>query len=384
MTPEVIDGNLLVLLRSGVEYFPALISAIDAAREEIYLETYLFEDDATGRCVAAALCAAATRSVAVHLMIDGFGAKDLPEELRQRLRSSGVQLLVYRPVISRLTLRRQRLRRLHRKVVVIDREIAFVGGINIIDDMDTPGHTPPRFDYAVQIKGPLLRPIHASTAQLWRHVALAHLRRRAALSTAVDASPKGTQRAAFVTRDNVNHRRDIETAYLTAIASARHEIIIANAYFFPGRRFREALIAAAARGVRVGLVLQGRVEYRLLHYATQALYGKFLAAGIEIYEYRKSFLHAKVAVIDEEWATVGSSNIDPFSLMLAREANVVVEDRPFALELRDSLIRAMEDGARIVVRARWLHRSWAQRALSWICYRTVRLLMGLAGYGAEV
>lgn len=383
MTPEIIGGNLLVLLRSGVEYFPALISAIDAAREEIYLETYLFEDDATGRCVAAALCAAATRRVTVRLMIDGFGAKDLPEKLGQRLRSSGVQLLVYHPAISPLTLRRQRLRRLHRKVVVIDGEIAFVGGINIIDDMDTPGHTPPRFDYAVKIEGPLLRPIHASATQLWRRVALAHLRRRTALSKTVDASPKGTQRAAFVTRDNVSHRRDIETAYLTAIAAARHEIIIANAYFFPGRRFREALIAAAVRGVRVVLVLQGRVEYRLLQYATQALYGKLLAAGIEIREYRKSFLHAKVAVIDEEWATVGSSNIDPFSLMLAREANVVVDDRPFALELRDSLLRAMEEGTRVVVRARWLHRSWAQRVLSWVCYRAVRLLMGLAGYGAE-
>ena len=384
MTPKIVSGNRLILLRSGTEYFPALLAAIQAARTEIFLETYLYEDDATGRAVTNALCAAAKRDVAVHLMVDGFGAKDMQETIRHQLRESGVQLLVYRPVISRLTLRRQRLRRMHRKLAVLDGKTAFIGGINIIDDMDTPGHSPPRVDYAVQIEGPLLRLIHSSAVQLWRRVALAHLRRRPLPSAVVDDRPRGTQRAAFVTRDNVAHRRDIETAYLTAIAAARHEIIIANAYFFPGRRFREALMQAATRGVRVVLILQGRVEYTLLHYAAQALYGTLLANGIKICEYRKSFLHAKVAVIDGHWATVGSSNIDPFSLMLAREANVVVEDHRFASELHDSLCRAIEDGACTLLHEHWLHRTWPQRALTWLCYRTVRILVGLAGYGAEV
>jgi hypothetical protein len=164
-------------------------------------------------------------------------------------------------------------------------------------------------------------------------------------------------------RDNLRHRRDIERAYLDAIGAAREEIVLANAYFLPGRRFRRALRVAAGRGVRVTILLQGLVEYRLLHYATQALYGNLLAAGIRIFEYQRSFLHAKVAVIDRHWATVGSSNIDPFSLLLAREANVVVLDRRFAEELEQSLAAAMRDGARELPADSWQRQPWYSRLL---------------------
>ena len=140
-------------------------------------------------------------------------------------------------------------------------------------------------------------------------------------------------------RDNLRNRREIEQAYLTAIHNARSEILIANAYFLPGVRFRRALVAAAQRGVQVTLLLQGRVEYVLLHYASRALYGQLLQAGVEIQEHHKSFLHAKVAVIDRRWATVGSSNIDPFSLLMSREANIVVRNVPFAEELRREVRR---------------------------------------------
>jgi cardiolipin synthase A/B len=194
---------------------------------------------------------------------------------------------------------------------------------------------------------------------------------------------RGAQRAAFVIRDNLRHRRDIESAYLDAIRLARTEIVIANAYFFPGRNFRHALIEAAARGVRVVFLLQGRVEYVLLHYASRALYRNFLRAGIEIFEYRRSFLHAKVAVIDHRWATVGSSNIDPMSLLLAREANVVIDDAAFARELRISLNEAIEMGAHQVVRASWERRSHSlsMRIMTWICYGLVRFLSGWSSYG---
>jgi phosphatidylserine/phosphatidylglycerophosphate/cardiolipin synthase-like enzyme len=132
-------------------------------------------------------------------------------------------------------------------------------------------------------------------------------------------------------------RSQIERAYLKALGGARREVLIANAYFFPGRRFRRALAEAARRGVRVRLLLQGRAEYVLPHLATQSLYEPLLGAGVEIVEYHRSFMHAKVAVIDD-WATVGSSNIDPFSLLLAREANVVVVDAGFAATLRERLL----------------------------------------------
>src|SRR6266705_5442730 len=332
MAVEFLPGNRLTLLRSGVEYFPALEAAIREARREIFLETYIYAGDATGERITKALCGAARRGVATHVLVDGFGSRDMPAQFVRELREAGVRLLVFRPEVWRFPFRRDRLRRMHRKIAVADGRVAFVGGINIIDDMDTPRQKPPRYDYAVKIEGPLLGPIQDSAVRLWNRIALARLAHGWRVSRPVPphVARAGSQRAALVVRDNLRHRRDIEEAYLASIASAQEEIIIASAYFFPGRRFRRALVGAAARRVRVVVLLQGRVEYVLLHYASHALYGPLLEAGVEIYEYHRSFKHAKVAVMDGHWATVGSSNIDPFSLMLAREANLVVEARRFA------------------------------------------------------
>jgi cardiolipin synthase len=381
-----LGGNRLKLLNTGADYFPALERAIRKARHEVFLETYIYENDDTGRFIADALCDAAQRGVATHLMVDGFGAKGMPKKLSARLREAGVRLLVYRPQISMLTLRRERLRRMHRKVAVVDGRTAFVGGINILDDVQKPANLPPRYDYAVQIEGPLVPGIHEDAVKLWRRVARSRLSPREWLRRRIvpDGTPRGNQRAAFVVRDNVRHRSDIEKAYLDAIAKARDEIVIANAYFFPGRRFRRALVAAARRGVKVTLLLQGRVEYLLQHYATRALYGSFLQAGVEIREYHRSFLHAKVAVIDRNWATVGSSNIDPFSLFLAREANVVTDDRRFATELHRSLHKAMKEGALMLPRDDWFRQPWWKRAPVWICYGIARLLLGVAGFGNKL
>jgi cardiolipin synthase len=383
MTLEFMSGNKLQLLVNGDEYFPALQQAFDAAQSEIYIETYIFADDETGKSIAATLVRAAGRGVIVHVLIDGFGSKGLFDQARKLLSAANIEVLIFGPKTSPLTLRRNRLRRLHRKLVVVDARVAFIGGINIIDDMHTPRHTPPRYDYAVRIEGPLTARVLELTEHLWHRVAWASLRRSAQRHLAPSAAAPGMQLAALVVRDNVRHRSDIEDAYLAAIAEAREEIIIANAYFFPGARFRHALRAAARRGVHVMLLLQGRVEYALLHYATRALYGPLLDAGVEIYEYHKSFLHAKVAVVDGRWATVGSSNIDPFSLMLAREANIVVDDLPFSQQLRRSLYDHMRDGAMVVAKGAWHHQPLWRRALIWSAYGCARLLLGLVGYGKQ-
>jgi cardiolipin synthase len=271
---------------------------------------------------------------------------------------------------------------MHRKVAVADGALAFVGGINIEDDIEPGGPPAPRLDFAVAVEGPLVSDIHQLARRLWSLVAWSQLRRRLAvpLPPAISARP-GVQRAALARRDNLRHRHDIERAYLDAIAAARSEVLIANAYFLPGRRFRRALVEACSRGVRVVLLLQGRVEYLLQHYATRALYGSLLDAGVEIHEYQESYLHAKVACVDRRWATVGSSNIDPFSLLLAREANVVVDDAPFAAELRENLLRAIREDSEAVHRERWRDEPLARRALSWLAYGTVRWIMGVAGYG---
>lgn len=377
------DGNRIELLRSGREYFPALEAACDAARSEIHLETYIFEDDAAGRRIAQALMRAARRGVATRVMVDGYGSKNLSAGLVGQMAAAGVRHLVYRPDIAPWRFPRRRLRRLHRKMAVIDGRVAFVGGINVIDDMHTPRHTPPRFDYAVRLEGPLLAQIHAAARRLWGLVEFTQTGRNPVRETALRPATAacGTQRAAFLVRDNLRHRSDIEEAYLAAIAAARSEIFIACAYFFPGLRFRHALAAAAARGVRVILLLQGRVEYLLLHYASRALYGFLLDAGIEIHEYHRSFLHAKVAVVDRHWATVGSSNIDPLSLLLAREANVVIEDRRFAAELRADLAAAMATGSRRVAPEGWKKQPLARRVATWLAYGAARVLIGVFAYG---
>lgn len=383
MSIEFVNGNKLQLLMNGSAYFPALEAAFDAAQSEIYLETYIFADDDTGRRIAAALVRAAGRGVSVHVLVDGFGSKGMFAQTRALLDAANIEVLIFGPKTSPLTLRRNRLRRLHRKLVVVDARVAFVGGINVIDDMHTPRHTPPRYDYAVRIEGPLLASILEQSERLWHRVAWASLRRSAQRRIAASTAAQGDQRAALAVRDNLSHRSDIEDAYLDAIAEAREEIIIANAYFFPGARFRHALRAAARRGVRVKLLLQGRIEYMLLHYASRALYGSLLDAGVEIYEYHKSFLHAKVAVIDQRWATVGSSNIDPFSLMLAREANIVIDDAAFSQELRLSLHDHMQDGAMVVAKNAWRGQPLWRRALIWSAYGCARVLMGLVGYGGK-
>jgi cardiolipin synthase len=385
MAPEFLAGNRLTLLNSGADYFPALIGAISEAQREVHIESYIFEDDDTGRAVAEALANAARRGVIVRVLVDGFGAPGFADRLQPMLIGAGVQAMVYRPEVARFLLRRHRLRRLHRKLAMIDGAIAFVGGINVIDDLNTPQRLPPRYDYAVRVEGPLLAPIQQALQRVWEGVLWARLNRRYRLPRSSLPKPQavGAQTAAFLLRDNIRHRRDIEQAYLKAIAAATEDIILANAYFLPGRRFRRALYDAARRGVRVVLLLQGRIEYRLLHYATQALYGKLLAAGIRIFEYERSFLHAKVAVIDRYWATVGSSNIDPFSLLLAREANVVVLDPGFADELRRSLRQAMEIGARELPVDRWQQLPWPSRILRWASYNLLRMFVGMAGYGGK-
>jgi cardiolipin synthase len=231
----------------------------------------------------------------------------------------------------------------------------------------------------------MLVPVMQTMQRVWAIVEISQLR-SSDVPLFPDEEPAedaGQQIAKFTIRDNLRHRRDIERAYLAGIRTARREILIATAYFFPGVRFRRALINATRRGVRVTLLLQARVEYRLLHYASRALYGQLLSAGVAIQEYHRSFLHAKVAVVDSQWATVGSSNIDPYSFLMSREANVFVRDSAFASELRVELVDMIESGAREVPPEDWANRSRFAKAMSWIAYGVVRVAMGMLRYGGD-
>jgi cardiolipin synthase len=387
--PIVFAGNRVQLLVNGEAYFPQLFAAIEAARRSILIETYIFADDNIGTRVGAALVAAAGRGVVVRMLIDGYGGGDHARRLVKELVVQGVDARIYRPE-RWWRLERKLLRRLHRKMAVFDDALAFVGGINIIDDHNLPesekGRLGPRFDFAVRCEGPIVSAIALAMKRLWWTVLFVDPRKTSgrlpmmSMQPPLGAFPDGVA-ASLLLRDNLRHRRVIERAYLTALERARDDVLIANAYFLPGRRFRAALREATARGVRVRLLLQGRVEYAIQHFGQRALYGQLLAAGIEIYEYVPSYLHAKVAVIDDRWATVGSSNIDPVSLLLAREANVVVYEAAFCRRLRAVLEDAIAADAVQVKVPDYESRGWLAKVRDWIAFGVLRLATALLARG---
>ena len=402
-------GNDISLLENGVQLFPALCAAFDAATTSIHLEMYIFRLDMAGKQLLHHLMLAAKRGLKVRVVIDGYGSAAEDETIVRALRMAGGQCKVYRPEPKHFTLKSfdfMRLRRLHRKIVVVDGNVGFVGGINFEDDYSTADPavraTDARFDYAVRVTGPVVLELIEALDLLWlrmnssRQLHLKHLRTRLRYFKRHKASklvssdlrsdlpanaPTVTttnMRAAVILRDNLRYRRAIERAYLFHIAAAKTEIIIANAYFLPGGKLRRALIDAAKRGVKVRLLLQGKIEYQMQYHATRWIYDLFLREGIEIYEYLPSFLHAKVAVIDGV-SIVGSSNLDPFSLLLAREANVLIDDAGFTAQLRQSLENAMTRGSRIVELTLYGHRPFLGRIADGLCYLLLRIGVTLSG-----
>ena len=397
------DGHQLKLLQGSAEFFPELIRAIDAARSHIQLETYIFNFHGEGALVAAALERAGTRGLRVWVVVDGVGTPELSDDWRVRFDKAGVEWRIYSPLGALGLLIPNRWRRLHRKLCVIDGQVAFCGGINILDDLYDPQYgslKTPRLDFAVCATGALVQQVQEACTQLWwRLKAVRNVRQqnfpeafssfKAAglhfpwLHNSNTEEQKWVARAGLLLRDNVSHRSQIEKAYLKAIAKARHEIVIANAYFLPGRKLRQALVLAAQRGVKVRLLLQGRYEYFMQYHAARPVYRQMLDSGVEIFEYTQSFLHAKVAVMDAHherpWATVGSSNLDPFSLLLAREANVVVADGHFAKRLHEALTQAIQHNSLRIMPQTLKERSQFLRALDWIAFGLMRFAIWITG-----
>ena len=402
----------LLLLQGGQAYFPALIRAIDEALNWVQLETYIFDMHGMGAKVADALIRAARRGLTVQVLVDGIGSGHLSPEWQQKMRDAGVQWCVYSPLAAGFgalgLLVPDRWRRLHRKLCVIDQRVVFCGGINILDDLYDPNYgdlKSPRFDFAVAASGPLAVEAADAVALLWWRVQAGYSARKSHLNAAWEkfkaagyggrTSSEGLKpavssaggsavvtpgvKAVLVLRDNLRNRKSIEKSYLKAIGRAYDEILIANAYFLPGGKLRRALVAAARRGVKVTLLLQGKYEYFMQYHAARPVYTALLGAGIEIHEYEASFLHAKVAVIDRHWATVGSSNLDPLSLLLAREANVVVEDKVFAGQLRVQLLQAIASQGRKIDPAAYGKRPFGQRILGHVAYALMRFGIWIVG-----
>lgn len=343
MNGRWIEGNDIRLLENGEEFFPRVFARIANARQEIVLETFILFEDKVGLQLHEALVAAARRGVQVDMTIDGFGSPDLSERFISSLTEAGVRIHVFDPGTRLLGWRMNMLRRMHRKIVVVDGAVAFVGGINYSADHLADYGPEAKQDYSLEILGPLVADIHRFT-----HAALAQgqryqrvrqwWRRRNRLRTHPGDLPHvGSASAMLVVRDNGEHKSDIERHYRIAIRAARHRVVIANAYFFPGYRFMKELRRAARRGVDVRLILQGEPDMAIVKTAATMLYHQLLGAGVRIYEYSERPLHGKVALMDDEWATVGSSNLDPLSLALNLEANVIIRDRAFNQHLYERL-----------------------------------------------
>ncbi len=405
--PEFLGGNQVELLQGGDELFPRMCQAIAAAQREVWLATYIFHNDPAASAIQAALAAAAVRGVAVHVVVDGFGSMATLAGLRAALLPAGVKLEVFRPLERWYAwLQPGQLRRLHQKLCVCDESVAFVGGINLIDDRHDLNHgwfDTPRLDFAVAVRGPLAQSVHATARAMWARAHLVRAWREevravsrsrrpvkaslkllgqlrgATVQPEADASPQPVQ-AAFVVRDNLRQRRAIERSYVQAIRRAKTRVDIAVPYFYPGRGFRRALTSAARRGVRVRLLLQGKVDYRVAALAARAVYDEMRARGVHIYEYSPAFLHAKVALVDDHWATVGSSNIDPLSLLLNLEANVVVRDAPFTQALALHFEAALAVSDEVVgppAHGGW-RRWWLRAAVAWMATVYLRVA-GITG-----
>jgi cardiolipin synthase A/B len=369
--PQFLGGHEVCLLRGATQLFPALIAAMDQAKSSIWLASYLVSEAGQTLGVIDALCRAAKRGVAVHMVVDGAGSSHVPETIWEKVRRSGVHWAVFRPMGPwwQVMLDTAQWRRMHIKLCVIDEHEAFTGGINMIDDcydLDHGWSANPRLDYAVRFTGPSVLPALQTARAMWTRASLGHdwredlaelLRERGRIKRvkqlwqhaklqlpkdqraelAEDHGTDEPMQAAFVLRDNLRQRRTIERAAIRAILRSRHKVDIVTPYFYPGLALKRALVFAAKRGVQVRLLLQGKPDFRLAAMAARVLYRELQAQGVRIFEYQAAMLHAKVICIDEAWATVGSSNLDPLSMVMNLEANLIVRDKKFAASLSDQL-----------------------------------------------
>ena len=368
-----IPGNRFELLINGEAFFPRVFAEIARAEREVLIQTFILFDDSVGQALHRVLVAAAQRGVRVELMIDGYGSPDLSPAYVDGLTGAGVRLHVFDPGPKLFGLRTNLLRRMHRKIVVVDGRIAFVGGINFSADHLEEHGPEAKQDYAVVAEGPIVGVIDRfAHDSLEPHKRLQWLHRRAAPPMEKLPPAAGEADALFVTRDNAEHRSDIERHYRIAIRTARRRVVIANAYFFPGYRLLREMRRAARRGVDVRLILQGMPDMPIVKFAASMLYHHLIVVGVRIYEYCERPLHGKVALTDEHWSTVGSSNLDPLSLALNLEANLMIRDRAFNGLLHEHLDELVRKHCRRIEAGDLVESNLWRRIRSYFVFHLVR------------
>ena len=294
-TPAAAEGPLpeVLLLEGGRQAYPRMLAAIGSAAKRVHLEVYAFADDETGQAFVEALTAAALRGVQVLVVLDAFGSAAGGRAVLRRLEDGGCEARLYNPLAALLA---GRLRRDHRKLLLVDGEVAFLGGINIGNAYGQVGvpDQPHWIDLALELRGPAV----------------------AALAARLEGSRRPAQRGEVrVYLSSAGGGRRLRRRYLKALGSARRRVLLAHAYFLPDRHLIRSITAAARRGVDVRLVVPGKTDVPLARAASRSLYGRLLRAGVRIYEWDETVLHAKAAVVDERRLLLGSFNLDPLSLV---------------------------------------------------------------------
>ncbi len=381
MNTEWRDENDVQLLINGEGYYPPAFEAIRQAREEVLLETFIIYEDKVGLELQQALIDAARRGVRVQVLVDGYGTAELSREYLQALFDAGVDLQAFDPSPMRMGMRTNLFRRLHRKILVIDGTLGFIGGINYSADHLGDFGAMAKQDYAVQVRGPIVDDLRQATLKLLDSRARLGGQGRRWWRRAAALQPDSEQaRMRLFIRDNDDHPTDIEQQYLRAIVSAHERIVIANAYFFPGYRLLRALRNAARRGVDVTLVLQGMPDMPWVRLCSRLLYNYLLRDGVKIHEYCERPLHGKVALVDRHWSTVGSSNLDPLSLSLNLEANLVIRDEAFNQRLHEHLDELMNKRCKRVTLQRVLRGYWWRAPLIFLTFHFTRYFPALFGW----
>ncbi|BBI42860.1 hypothetical protein ALP64_205116 [Pseudomonas syringae pv. actinidiae] len=311
------DGNSVELLINGEDFFTRVFECIRAARKEVLIETFIIFEDRIGEGLQQALLQAAANGANVVVTVDDYGTSDLSSTFVRTMIDAGIQIQLFDPRPRFMGMRTNLFRRLHRKVVVIDGELGFIGGINYsVDHMTDTGLTAKQ-DYAVLVRGPIVGRIHQSAMNMLSKAVRAKL-----TPTPLKLDRAGDAQMLLAERDNGEHTTDIEEQYLEAIRGATQRITLANAYFFPSYRFLRELRNASRRGVKVTLILQGQPDMPFVRVCSRLTYTYLLRDGVVIHEYKQRALHGKVALIDQDWSTVGSSNLDPLSLALTGSQSI--------------------------------------------------------------
>lgn len=369
-----VDGNSVELLINGEDFYTRVFECIRAARKEVLVETFIIFEDRIGEGLQQALIQAANNGARVVVTVDDYGTSDLSSNFVRAMIDAGIQIQLFDPRPRLMGMRTNLFRRLHRKVVVIDGELGFIGGINYsVDHMTDTGLTAKQ-DYAVLVRGPVIGEIHRSALRM-----LSKGVRDKLQQIPLKLDHAGSARMLLAERDNTDHTTDIEEQYLDAIRKANHRITIANAYFFPSYRFLRELRNASRRGVKVTLILQGQPDMPFVRVCSRLTYTYLLRDGVIIHEYKQRALHGKVALIDHEWSTVGSSNLDPLSLALNLEANLFIRDRALNNHLHEHL-RDLAAAHSTQISLKGAARGqWWRAPMIFLCFHFLRHFPAIAG-----